>query len=220
MVIFDRWRPKTALLVAVSITSAGLLPLLMATTATASPLLIAQLFQQSPSVGIPSGTVLPVRYDQAEKIVVTPEETAPVTLTVSQDIRSARGTVLIAAGSKIAGQLRPENGGTRFFSESVTPPNSDRPIPINATSNAITQTETITRNTNPDFLKGAAIGAGAGAILGQIFGGRINILEVLGGAAAGTLASVLLPHREEVKVVVINPATDLNLTLQSDYVLR
>ncbi len=228
MFISTRWYSKTALLMAVGVTSIALLPLL-SSAATAQikpqtqPFLVAQLFPQQPTsqVRVPAGTVIQVRYDKAEKIIVTPEETSPVTLTVAQDVRSARGTVLIIAGSQIEGELRPDQTrGTRFYSKTVTPPGGTRSLDINATSEAITTTETINRNTNPDLLKGAAIGAAAGAVLGEIFGGRINILEVLGGAGAGALASVLLPHREEVQVVVINPATDLNLTLQSDFMLR
>jgi hypothetical protein len=227
MFISIHWYSKTAFLMTVGMSSMALLPLLSsAATAQikpqAQPFLVAQLFPQQPTsqVRVPAGTVIPVRYDKAEKIIVTPDETSPVTLTVAQDVRSARGTVLITAGSQIEGELRPDQtSGTRFFSKTLTPPGGSRSLDINATSDAITTTETINRNTNPDILKGAAIGAAAGAILGEIFG-SIDILEVLGGAGAGALAAVLLPHREEVEVVVINPATDLNLTLQSDFTLR
>jgi len=50
--------------------------------------------------------------------------------------------------------------------------------------------------------------------------GRIDILEVLGGAGLGALASVLIRNREEVEVIVINPQEDLSLTLQSDFALQ
>jgi hypothetical protein len=222
MVISHRWYFRAILPLAVGMTaSIALLPLLTAAaTAQTEPLQVAQLFpQQSEQVSVPSGTTILVRYDQAEKIILTPDETTPVTLTVAQDIRSARGTVLIAAGSEVVGELRPDNSSTRFFSETITAPGNDRSLPIDATSEAITQTETISRDSDPDILKGAAIGAAAGAVLGEIFG-SIDLLEVLGGAGAGALASILLPSREEVEVRVINPSTDLNLTLQSAFVLR
>lgn len=217
-----RWYSKTAFLMAVGMTSMALPLLSSAATAQTQPFLTAQLFPQQPTsqVRVPAGTVIQVRYDQAEKIIVMPDETSPVTLTVAQDVRSARGTVIITSGSQIEGELRPDQvRGTRFFSQVLTPSGSTRPLDIDAASEAITTTETVNRNTNPDILKGAAIGAAAGAILGEIFG-SIDILEVLGGAGAGALAAVLLPSREEVEVVVINPETDLNLTLQSDFTLR
>ncbi|NJL23327.1 MAG: hypothetical protein HC895_24940 [Leptolyngbyaceae cyanobacterium SM1_3_5] len=166
-----------------------------------------------------TGTAIAVRYDEAERIIVMPDETAPITLIVAQDVRSASGTVLIRSGSTIAGELRPDGGGTRFFAETLTPAGSTRSIPIDATSGLITERETITRESDPDFLRGAAIGAAAGAVIGEIFG-NIDLGEVLLGAGVGTLASVLLRGRDEVEVVVVNPATDLTLTLQSNFVLR
>lgn len=207
---------RTAGLMALSLALAGLLPV---GVTVAAPVQVAQLFQQQSQVGVPAGTVISVRYEEAERIIVTPEETAPVTLTVAQDVRSARGTVLITAGSQIEGELRPDGEGTRFFAERITPAGSTRSLPIDATSGLFTETETITRDTDPDILRGAAIGAAAGAVLGEIFG-DIDFGEVLLGAGLGTLASILLPSNEEVEVVVINSEADLDLTLQSDFVLR
>ncbi|MBD2091927.1 hypothetical protein H6F67_18950 [Microcoleus sp. FACHB-1515] len=206
---------KTALLTALSFVATSALPF---AAVASEPMQVAQLFPQE-QVGLPTGTTIAVRYDEAERIIVTPEETAPVTLIVAQDVRSASGTVLIRSGSTIAGELRPDGDGTRFFAETLTPAGSTRSISIDATSGLITERETITRESNPDFLRGAAIGAAAGAVIGEIFG-SIDFGEVLLGAGVGTLASVLLRGREEVEVVVVNPATDLTLTLQSNFVLR
>ena len=214
--LIPRWRARTAGLMALSLAWVGLLPV---GVAVAEPVQVAQLFQQQSQVGVPVGTVIAVRYSEAERIIVTPEETAPVRLTVAQEVRSARGTVLITAGSQIEGELRPDGGGTRFFAETITPAGSTRSLPIDATSGLFTETETITRDTNPDILRGAAIGAAAGAVLGEIFG-DIDLGKVLLGAGLGALASILLPSNEEVEVVVINSETDLDLTLRSDFVLR
>ncbi len=63
--------------------------------------------------------------------------------------------------------------------------------------------------------EGAAIGAAAAAVVADIFGG-IDLGEVLGGAGIGAIAGLLLRGRNEVEVVVVNPDTDLDLTLQSD----
>jgi DNA-binding transcriptional regulator LsrR (DeoR family) len=74
----------------------------------------------------------------------------------------------------------------------------------------------ITEESDPDILRGAAIGAAAAAVLSEIFG-SIDVIEVLGGAGLGALAEILLSGSEEVEVVVIEPATDLDLTLQSEF---
>jgi hypothetical protein len=222
MLTLSHWRSKTAGLMALGISSAALLPLLTATPtfAQSESYRTSQLFPQQSSVRVPAGTVIPVRYDEAEKIVVTPDETAPITLTVAEDVRSSRGTVLIRAGSQIAGELRPDDGGTRFFAETLTPEDSDRALAIDATSDVITETETITEDSDPDILRGAAIGAAAAAVLAEIFG-SIDFLEVLAGAGLGVLAEVLLNNNDkEVEVVVVNSATDLDLTLQSDFLVR
>ncbi len=212
------WRSNIALVTALGMTSATVLPLfnsVSATAATPASFTVAQLFPPS-SVVVPEGTVIPVRYDEAERIIVTPDETADVTLTVASDIRSRAGTVLIPAGSLIEGELQPVNRGTQFVSDEIIFP-SDRRLSIDATSAPITDTEIITERTNPDILRGAAIGAAAAAVLAEIFG-SIDILEVLGGAGLGALGALLLGgSREEVEVIVVEPETDLDLTLQSDF---
>lgn len=220
MILSQHWRSGTALAIALGLTSAAASPLLMAGSVAASePRLYAQIFSQSYNVGLEEGTIIPVRYDEGERIVVLPDETAPVTLTVAEDIRSNRGTVIIPAGTRIVGELRPDDDGTRFYAEELVYTNNDRSFPIDATSTVITERETITRDSDPDILRGAVIGAAAGAVLGEIFG-SIDFLEVLGGAGVGALASVLLRGSEEVEVIVVNPETDLDLTLQDSFVLR
>lgn len=94
--------------------------------------------------------------------------------------------------------------------------NRDQRFPIEATSQIITRTETINEKTSRDVLKGAAIGAAAGAVLSEIFG-DIDLGEVLAGAGVGALASVLQGKKEkEVEVVVVDPQRDLDLTLEED----
>ena len=222
MLISHRWQSRTALLIALGITATAAFPLLSATTAIANskPYVVGQLFPRSREVRVSAGTVIPVRFDEAERIVVTPDETAPITLVVAEDIRSAAGTVLIPAGSKIEGNLQPVRGGTQFVAEELTFRNSNRQRPIDATSEIITETETIEKGSNSSsILKGAAIGAAAAAALSEIFG-DIDVIEVLAGGGVGAVAGLLLGGRNEAQVVVINPDTDLDLTLQSDFVLN
>jgi hypothetical protein len=40
---------------------------------------------------------------------------------------------------------------------------------------------------------------------------------VLGGAGVGALGSLLIRNRDQVEVIVVDPATDLNLYLESDF---
>lgn len=220
MVISKRSHSKIALLTAAGLISTAVLPILRSVPATAmtpQAHTVAQLFPTS-RIRIPDGTVIPVRYDEAEKIIVTPDETAEISLTVASDIRSNSGTVLIPAGSVIEGELRPMDDGTRFVSDEIVFPN-ERRLPIDATSTPITDTEVITEESDPDILRGAAIGAAAAAILFEVLG-DIDIIEVLGGAGLGALGAILLGgDKEEVEVLVIEPETDLDLTLQSDFEL-
>lgn len=218
MLISSGWQSKTALLLALGMTSAATVPTLMAAPATANvePYVVGQLFSQSEQVAIPAGTVIPVRLEKAERIVVTPEETAPVTLIVATDIRSSAGTLLISEGSTIEGNLRPSGAGTQFVARAITLRNTGRRLPIRATSKVITERETLKRGSNVgQILKGAAIGAAASAVISEIFGG-IDVEEVLAGGGLGALAGLLLGGRKEVQVIVVDPEEDLRLTLQSD----
>lgn len=209
------WRSRTALTLALALTTTGLIPGVVGAAIAREPQLLSQRLSQRSQVGIPAGTLIPIRYEEAEKIVVTPDETVPVTLLVAEDVRSARGTVLIREGSKLKGELRPVEGGTQFVAEEIEL-TSGRTYPIDAESSVVSRTETVNRRSNPDFLKGAAIGAAAGAILGEIFG-SIDLWEVLLGAGVGTLGSVLIRGNEEVTVLVVYPETDLEVELRSDF---
>jgi hypothetical protein len=226
MLISNRWQSKTALVMALGMGSITAMPIMMVNPATASskPYELAQLFPSQPSqisqeftgVTIPAGNFIPTRSDDADKIIIMPDETLSVTLIVDTDIRSSAGTLLIPAGSEIEGELRPTGDGTRFFAQELMIKNSNQRVPINATSREITQTETIDEGSDTSsILTGAVIGAAAGAVLAEIFG-DIDFGEVLGGAGIGALAGWLLGGRKQAEVFVINPDTDLDLTLQSD----
>lgn len=244
-----RWQSHTALTLSIAMVASVLAPLGLVRNANAAETRnaqyqVAQIFPDSwrndrPNRGsypdrggyrsaLEAGTVIPTRYEK-EKIVVTPEETTDLTLTVDRDIRSSNGSVLIPEGSQIEGKLRPANdssrdsrstrdrtwGGTQFVAEEVILDNGDR-HPIDATSDVITRRETITERSNPRWFEGVAIGAVAASVLGEIFG-EIELWQVLGGAGVGALGSLLIRNRDQVEVIVIDPATDLNLYLDSDF---
>jgi hypothetical protein len=170
-------------------------------------------------VRIPSGTTIPVKYDQAERILVTPDETAPLTLTVAQNITTSQGTVLIPSGSQVVGELRPAEGGSQFVARELILTSGQR-ITLDAESEVITTTETIRKGASTGtILKDAALGAAAAAGIAAVTGDRaIATEEVLGGAGIGALIGLFL-GRDSVTLIRIDPDQDLNLTLGADLVL-
>ena len=168
---------------------------------------------------VPRGFVIPVEYDE-DKILVTPEETVPVTLYVAANVKDNRRNTLIPYGSEIVGEIRPnlDESGSFFVAEELIFPDGTSHA-IDATSEVVTRKETIKKGANAgEILKGAAIGAAAATVLSEIFG-DIEFLEVLGGAGAGAIAGLLLGGNE-VELVSIDPNNDLNLTLQTNLALR
>ncbi|MBW4581583.1 MAG: hypothetical protein KME42_18585 [Tildeniella nuda ZEHNDER 1965/U140] len=225
MVNFSRWQSKTALVLALGMGSSAIAPLTIATSATANPApyTVAQLFpsQQSPRrVEIPAGTRLPIRYDGAEKVVVSPTETSPLTLLLARNIRSSSGEILVRSGSQIRGELRPVDGGSQFYGQEITLTDGTV-VPIDATSEVVTKTQEIVPGTNTDaVLKGAAIGAGAATIISGVTGKkRITLGKILIGGGAGALGGLIF-GKKRADVVVVNPNTDLTLTLNSPLALR
>ncbi len=217
MITSQKLRSTAAAILALGITLGTSAPLVVATPAA------AQRFSQFDSVRIPSGSIIPVSYEK-DKIVVTPDETAPLTLRVAQDIRTAQGRVLIPAGSEIVGQLEPvtrrNRKGTQFVARELIISRRQR-YRIDGNSGIITRTERVQKGASGgSVVQGAALGAAAAAALGGITGDRaIATEEVLGGAGIGALAGVLLGRRS-VEVIVIRPEEDLSIRLRSDLVLR
>lgn len=188
-------------------------------TAINSPYVVAQQPTTPTTVSIPSGTSIPVRYDQAKKILLTKDETAPLTLTVAQNVITRDGTVLIPSGSQVVGELKPAQGGSQFTASQLTLPNGQR-YQLNATSEVITKTERVSKGANAGRIAtGAAVGAGAAAAIQAVTGDRsVEALPTLGGAGAGALLGVFL-GRQSVDLIAIDPNTDLQLTLGSDLTL-
>ena len=172
------------------------------------------------AITIPSGTTIPVKYDQAERILVTKDETAPLTLTVAQNVVTSNGTVLIPAGSKVVGELRPATNGSQFFAEEIQLAGGQK-YDLSANSEVITKTERIRKGVNAgNVVKNAALGAAAAAAISAVTGDRaLATEEVLGGAGVGTLVGLFL-GRNSVDLVAIDPDTDLQLTLTSNLALN
>lgn len=192
-----------------------------------SPYIVGSQPSNPPTQGsaqLPIGTAITVRYDDAEKIYISPEEPdpVPVTLTVARNVRSQDDRLLIPAGSQIVGELRVVDGGSgaRFYADQLVLTDNTR-VPISATSGTVTTTERIGRGANVlEILGGTALGAGAAAAIAAVTGDNaIATEEVLGGAAAGTLAGVFL-GRDRVTLISVDPETDLDLTLDSPLAIR
>ncbi|HBE32250.1 MAG TPA: hypothetical protein DD990_13195 [Cyanobacteria bacterium UBA11368] len=220
MFTFKRWQSKTALIMAFAMTGATATPFM-----AAAPVLAETRIAQSQrfvDFRIPTGTVIPVSYDK-EKIVVAPNETAQLTLTVAQDIVSRdKRTVIVPRGSEIVGQLQPVRGGSQFVARELRIADN-RPQSINASSRVVTTTQEVRRGPNArNILIGAAAGSGAAAAIAGLTGDRrINPLEVLIGTGVGAAGGLLVgQNRSSTRVVVIDPDSDLDLTLRSDLVVR
>ena len=176
------------------------------------------------SIRIASGAVIPANYAQAAKIILPPDENMTATLNISNNIRSGDNRLLIPAGSTVEGEFRPasitlngkEEKGTRFYARTLVLPNGSSMM-LDATSDLITRKETISKGLNTtSILTGAAVGAGAGAIVSAVTGNRqIGWGNILIGTAAGAVGGLLTNGQNKAEVVVVNTEADLGLRLAS-----
>ena len=201
------WKSTTAVIIALGMSASATAPILIASPASAQ---YRDSVTQRRDYRIPSGTAIQVRYDSAEKIVVSPNETTNLTLTVASDVVSRDGEILIPATSQVAGQLRPASGGSQFVARELILPGGERRS-LNASSDIITETQEIRQGTNlTSLLTGAAVGSAAAALIAGITGDRrIDALEVLAGTGTGTLGGLLLGRGRSNEVVVIDPNSAL-----------
>ncbi|MHC5725800.1 MAG: S-layer homology domain-containing protein, partial [Nostoc sp.] len=184
-----------------------------------SPYVVAAVGSTTPtpgSVTIPQGTAIAVRYDKAEKILVTKDETAPLTLTVSQNVVTQDGTIVIPAGSQIIGQLKPATGGSQFAAQKLVLA-SGQEYQLNATSEVITKTETVKKGISTSaIIKDTVLGAGAATAISAVTGDRaIATEEILGGAGIGAIVGLLL-GKNSVDLIAIDPNTDLQMTINQN----
>ncbi|NJL02457.1 MAG: hypothetical protein HC838_13025 [Spirulinaceae cyanobacterium RM2_2_10] len=168
----------------------------------------------APSTTIPAGTRLPLRYGEAEKILLAPGETVPITATVAANIRDSRDRLLIPAGSEVVGEIVPVGEGAQFIAQELIIA-GDR-LWLAAESGLVTRTETVDQGINTNaVLRNAAIGAGAATLLSGITGDRrITFWEVLGGAGVG--AATGLFSRRQAELISIDPNRDLDITLTTN----
>ncbi|WOD38979.1 S-layer homology domain-containing protein [Nodosilinea sp. E11] len=182
-----------------------------------SPFIVGQQVAVQPN--LPAGTSLTMAYDQGDKVVVLPGETAALTLTVTQAATDGTGRVLVPAGSRVVGELRPSGNGSQFVAQQLVLPNGQS-LAINATSQTVTTTETIRQGASfGQTLAGAVLGSGAAAAIARTTGDQsVGTLEVLAGAATGATAARIF-GRDRVDVIAINPSRDLTLTVNETLLL-
>lgn len=165
------------------------------------------------------GVVIFTTLPTAKKILVTKEETMPLTLVVEKDVLDeSKRIVVIPAGSEIVGEIRPAEGGSRFVANKVKFKDG-REYPISAQSRVISRTEKVSAGKNTDAIwQGALIGAAAAAIIAAVTGDKtIGIEEVLGGAAVGAIGGLVFGGDVERELISINPEEDLDVTLTSPF---
>ncbi|MEA5471768.1 S-layer homology domain-containing protein [Spirulina sp. 06S082] len=167
---------------------------------------------------IPAGTSIPVTYTR-DKILLLPDETLPITFDLKTNITTQNGKVLIPADSKVKGQLVPAGSGTKFVAEQLIYPDGTTQS-VNAVSQIITKTETVNKGSDlTRIVRNSAIGTAAAAAISAVTGDRaIATEELLIGAGAGAIAGLIQNFlgRNSVDLIVVEPETDLDITLGSD----
>lgn len=167
---------------------------------------------------IPAGTTIPVKYTK-DKILVTKDETVPLTLTVDANITTSDGKVLIPAGSEVMGELRPaaDQGGSQFVAQSIKM--NGQTMTVNASSGVITTTETVRKGVNVgNLVRDTALGTAAAAAIAAVTGDRaIATEELLIGGGAGAVLNLIATFlgRNSIDLIAIQPDTDLDLKLNS-----
>lgn len=135
-----------------------------------------------PGNGLQARTEIPVYYDAAQTVIVSPKETAPLTVKVTQDIKDRQGNIVIPKGSSIIGELQPQAGGTQFVASEVMI--DGQRYPLEASSEIITRTISARDPNLLALARNAVLGAGAAAGLSSV--STITPEKVLTGAAVGT----------------------------------
>jgi hypothetical protein len=181
----------------------------------------SQTFSNPNSGTIPTGTTIPMTFNESETIQISPNESRNLTLYTASNVRQSNGSILIPAGSEVLGELRPSRNGVQFFAQQITLKNGQR-LNFNATSRELVGFQAVNEGASTaDIVTGTLAGAGAATLIAGVTGDRrINVLEVLGGAAFGALAGWGLPQAGIIgggtkEVMTINPSQDLALTVQS-----
>ena len=164
---------------------------------------LAQVFRST--FNLPVGQAIATKVNRQDTLYINKGETVKTSLLVAQDISANNGTVLIPAGAVIEGQFVPAEGGSKFVAQKFT--SRGATVRLQAESALINDVKDPRETNAGAILTDAGIGGAAGAVLSGILRGNIQILDILGGAAAGAvIGNVTAPQ-----VTVIEPSTVVNI---------
>ena len=164
---------------------------------------LAQVFRST--FNLPVGQAIATKINRQDTLYINKGETVKTSLLVAQDISANNGTVLIPAGAVIEGQFVPAEGGSKFVAQKFT--SRGATVRLQAESALINDIKDPRETNAGAILTDAGIGGAAGAVLSGILRGNIQILDILGGAAAGAvIGNVTAPQ-----VTVIEPSTVVNI---------
>jgi hypothetical protein len=164
---------------------------------------VAQVFRSS--LSLPIGQAIATKINRQDTLYIAKGETVNATLLVAQDIAANNGTVLIPAGAAIEGQFVPADGGSKFVAQKFT--SRGATVKLQAESALINDVKDPRETNAGAILTDAGIGGAAGAVLGGVLRGNVQIIDILGGAAA----SVLVGNVTAPQVTVIEPSTVINI---------
>jgi hypothetical protein len=164
---------------------------------------VAQLFRST--LSLPAGQAIATKINRQDTLYIAKGETVAASLLVAQDIAANNGTVLIPAGAVIEGQFVPAEGGSRFVAQKFT--SRGATVRLQAESDLINDIKDPRETNAGAILTDAGIGGAAGAVLGGVLRGNVQIIDILSGAAA----SVLVGNVTAPQVTVIEPSTVINV---------
>jgi hypothetical protein len=145
---------------------------------------------------VPRNTPINVEYLQSDQIILAPGETRNLTLVVAQDIKNSRGEVLIPKDSEIEGQIVPRYSGSQFLGAQFV---AQRLLVGDESYNNINVTSSLLTAQQPEAPKPRSIGDAAISVLTGVLTGRSSTTN------------------QQQKSIVIDPTTDLQLTVGSDF---
>jgi hypothetical protein len=164
---------------------------------------VAQLFRST--LSLPTGQAIATKINRQDTLYIAKGETVNAILLVAQDIPATNGTILIPAGAAIEGQFIPAEGGSKFVAQKFTSRGAS--VRLQAESTLINDIKDPRETGAGSILTDAGIGGAAGAVLGGVLRGNVQIIDILGGAAA----AVLVGNVTAPQVTVIEPNTVINI---------
>ncbi len=163
---------------------------------------------------VAANTYIPATLSQNQgEMFLDPGDERVSSMYTAYDVYDSNNQMAIPRGSEIRGRFTPVRGGLKFVADSVVI--RGQFYTVQASSDVLPD-EKDPREYGAGAIAGdAAIGAGAGALIGALTGG-VSWGGILGGAAAsGILGNVTAP-----RVVVVRPDRPLNIRLDAPLSVR